>query len=330
MPGRYEVGIDIGGTFTDVVILDPESGRLAVGKRLTSSDNPAQAVIDVIGEMLEREEIAAGEVNKAIHGTTLVANLIIERKGATVGLLTTRGFRDALEIGRETRYDIYDIFLELPKPLVSRQRRIEVNERMDNIGQPLTPLTREEAERAVEEMLSLNVESAAISLLHSFRNPTHEQMLRDIILSRRNGFPVSISSEIMPEVREYERTSTTVANAYVMPVVQEYLGNLQRGLTDLGIRGRLYIMLSTGVSLPPKLPPNTPYAYLNLVLQQGPWQLPGLANRQSSKISSLLTWVAPRPKSVSSKRVNPFGSTSLRQAACIGSKREVVCPLRSR
>lgn len=148
LSGKYEVGIDIGGTFTDVVILDSDSSRLIVGKSLTSSDNPAKAVIDVIREMLAREKIAAQEVAKAIHGTTLVSNLIIERKGATVGLLTTRGFRDALEIGRETRYDIYDIFLELPKPLVPRQRRIEVTERMDNTGQPLTPLRQKEAERA--------------------------------------------------------------------------------------------------------------------------------------------------------------------------------------
>lgn len=246
MPRKYEVGIDIGGTFTDVIILDPDSGRLAVGKRLTSSDNPAQAVIDVMGEMLEREKIAAEEVSKAIHGTTLVANLIIERNGAIIGLLTTRGFRDALEIGREMRYDIYDIFLELPRPLVSRQRRIEVTERMDNNGQTLIPLTQEEAERAVDELLSLDVESAAISLLHSFRNPAHERMLGDMILAKRPGFPVSISSEVMPEVREYERTSTTVANAYAMPVVRQYLEELQRGVAEMGVRGRLYIMLSTG------------------------------------------------------------------------------------
>jgi N-methylhydantoinase A len=229
-----------------VVILDPGSGHLAVGKRLTSRDNPAQAVINVMGEMLEREGIAAEEVGKAIHGTTLVTNLIIERNGVEIGLLTTAGFRDVLEIGREMRYDIYDIFLELPRPLVPRQRRIEVNERMDNNGQVLIPLTLEEVERSVDELLSLGVESAAISLLHSFRNPAHEQMLRDMILSKRPGFPVSISSEIMPEVREYERTSTTVANAYTMPVVRQYLGELQSGLAELGVKGRLYIMLSNG------------------------------------------------------------------------------------
>ena len=246
MLGKYQVGIDIGGTFTDVVILDPGSGRVVVGKRLTSSDSPAQAVIEVMREMLERDDIAAREVGKAIHGTTLVTNLIIERKGATTGLLTTRGFRDALEIGREMRYDIYDIFLELPKPLVRRSRRLEVTERLDNHGQVLIPLAQEEAERAVDQLLALGVESAAICLLHAFRNPAHERMLRDLILARRPGFPVSISSEVVGEVREYERTSTTVANAYTMPVVRRYLGELERGVAELGLGGRLYIMLSTG------------------------------------------------------------------------------------
>lgn len=246
MSGTYQVGIDIGGTFTDVVILDPGSGRVVVGKRLTSSDNPAQAVIEVMREMLERDDIAAREVGKAIHGTTLVTNLIIERKGATTGLLTTRGFRDALEIGREMRYDIYDIFLELPKPLVRRSRRLEVTERLDNHGRALISLTHEEAGRAVDQLLALGVESAAVCLLHSFRNPTHERMLRDLILAKRPGFPVSISSEVVGEVREYERTSTTVANAYTMPVGRRYLGELERGMAELGLGGRLYIMLSAG------------------------------------------------------------------------------------
>jgi N-methylhydantoinase A len=240
------VGIDIGGTFTDVVILDSDSGRVSVGKRLTSSGSPARAVIEVMREMLERDNIAGHEVDKAIHGTTLVANVIIERKGAATGLLTTRGFRDALEIGREMRYDIYDIFLELPKPLCPRRWRLEITERLDNQGEVVVPLIPEEAERAVDELLALGVESAAICLLHSFRNPTHERTLRELILARRPGFPVCISSEVVPEVREYERTSTTVANAYTMPVARHYLEELERGVTELGLGGRLYVMLSTG------------------------------------------------------------------------------------
>jgi N-methylhydantoinase A len=236
---EYQVGIDIGGTFTDVVILEPASGRLSLGKSLTSTDNPARAVIQVLREMLGRDGIAARQVAKAIHGTTLVTNLIIERKGALTGLITSRGFRDALEIGREMRYDIYDIFLELPRPLVPRRLRLEVAERLDHKGQVLVPLTAEEAERAVSRLLDLGVESVAVSLLHSFRNPDHERMLRDLILARRPGFPVSLSSEVSPEVREYERTSTTVANAYAMPAVRRYMEILEKGLAELGMGGRL-------------------------------------------------------------------------------------------
>ncbi len=263
---EWQIGIDIGGTFTDVVILEPSSGQLSLGKKLTSTDNPARAVIEVISEMLKRDGIKAQSIKKAIHGSTLVTNLIIERKGALTGLLTTRGFRDALEIGREMRYDIYDIFLELPSPLVPRRLRREVNERLDHRGQVLIALTPAEAERAVDELLSLGVESIAISLLHSFRNPTHEQMLREVILAKRPGFPVSLSAEVAPEVREYERTSTTVANAYAMPAVRRYMDILERGLLELGLGGRLYIILSNGGITSPA----TASAYPIRMLESGP------------------------------------------------------------
>ncbi|MBW1697643.1 MAG: hydantoinase/oxoprolinase family protein [Deltaproteobacteria bacterium] len=243
---KYQLGIDIGGTFIDLVLLDPDSGRIAVGKKLSTGSDPVRAVIEGMEEMLERENIGAQQVNKAIHGTTLITNLIIERKGAKTGLLTTKGFRDALEIGREMRYDIYDIFLELPRPLSRRRHRLEVTERLDNHGNVLIPLTRKEAERVVDELLDLGIESAAICLLHSFRNPAHEEMLRNLILAKRPRFPVSISSEVVPEVGEYERVSTTVANAYTMPVARRYLKDLDRGMKELGLGGRLYIMLSTG------------------------------------------------------------------------------------
>lgn len=263
---EFQIGIDIGGTFTDVVILEPSSGRMSLGKKLTSPDNPARAVIDVISEMLKRDEISAPSVSKAIHGSTLVTNLIIERKGAVTGLITTQGFRDALEIGREMRYDIYDIFLELPQPLVPRRLRLEVRERLDHQGQVLIPLTRPEAEQVVTKLLSQGVESIAISLLHSFRNSTHEQMLREVILSKRPGFPVSLSSEVAPEVREYERASTTVANAYAMPAVRRYMDILEKGLTDLGLGGRLYIILSNGGITSP----TTASAYPIRMLESGP------------------------------------------------------------
>ncbi len=265
-PQEFQIGIDIGGTFTDVVILEPASGRLFLGKKLTSPDNPARAVIEVIEEMLKRDNIPARSVNKAIHGSTLVTNLIIERKGALTGLLTTRGFRDALEIGREMRYDIYDIFLELPQPLVPRRLRLEVTERLDHRGQVLILLTTQEAERVVEEILAQGVESIAISLLHSFRQPVHEQMLKEVIVAKRPDFPVSLSCEVAPEVREYERTSTTVANAYAMPAVRRYMDTLENGLAELGLGGRLYIILSNGGLTSPA----TASAYPIRMLESGP------------------------------------------------------------
>ena len=263
---KYQVGIDIGGTFIDIVILDPVLGRISVAKRLSSSRCPVGAVIDGMREILARDDIAPQEVGKAIHGTTLVTNLIIERKGAATGLLTTHGFRDAVEIGREMRYDLYDIFLELPKPLSPRRRRIEVMERLDNHGRVLIPLTPQEAERAVGEFLALDVESAAICLLHSFRNPAHERLLRDLILAKRPGFPVSISSETVPEVGEYERTSTTLANAYTMPLARRYLAELEQRMNELGLGGRLYIMLSTGGITTPR----TAAEYPIRLLESGP------------------------------------------------------------
>ena len=307
MADEYQVGIDIGGTFTDVVILNPTSGRLFLGKRLTSTDNPARAVTEVIREMLEREGIAPAQVGKAIHGTTLVTNLIIERKGVRTGLLTTRGFRDALEIAREMRYDIYDIFLELPRPLVPRHRRLEVTERLDHKGEVLVPLTAEEAERAVDQLLSLGVESAAISLLHSFRNPVHERMLRDLILAKRPGFSVSLSSEVAPEIREYERTSTTVANAYTMPEVRRYMEILERGLAEIGIGGRLYIILSNGGITSPQTATQIRSAWSNPGPRGGPWPPLGSGSRRGRPESFPSIWGEPPPRPASSRTAIPSG-----------------------
>ena len=175
------------------MILDPDTGRIAVGKKLSSSDSPVWAVIEGMQDILSVEDIAPQEIIKAIHGTTLVTNLIIERKGAKTGLLTTSGFRDALEIAREMRYDIYDIFLELPKPLSPRRHRLEVAERLDNAGNVLIPLTQQEAERAVNELLALDVEAAAICLLHSFRNPIH---MKESSLNNSSGLFSSLRQNL--------------------------------------------------------------------------------------------------------------------------------------
>jgi len=181
-----------------------------------------------------------------IHGTTLVINAIIERKGARTGLLATRGFRDVLELGREIRYAAYDAFAQMPEPLVPRERRLEVDERLRADGSVLVPLDEAQARGAVRALKALGVESVAVCLLNSFENPAHELALKKMLAEELPGVSTSISYEVLPQIREYERTSTTVTNAYVKPLTERYLRLLRERLAAIGFRGRLFIMLSSG------------------------------------------------------------------------------------
>jgi N-methylhydantoinase A len=244
--GRYRAGVDIGGTFTDLLLLDEQTGEMLIGKTLTTPGDPAAAVIQGLQALLADRQLDPTSVSATIHGTTLITNAIIERKGAKTGLLTTRGFRDALEIGREKRYDIYDIFLENPPPLVPRAWRREVDERLDETGRVLIPLNRMEVFDAVRDLLRHGVEALAVVLLHSFRNPTHERIVREVVESEFPELALSLSAEVMPEIREFERTSTTVANVYVKPIARRYLNKLRGEVRQLGFQGDLYIMLSNG------------------------------------------------------------------------------------
>ena len=186
------------------------------------------------------------ELDEVIHGTTLVINSIIERKGARTGLITTKGFRDVLELGREIRYAPYDIFAEFPKPLIPRRFRLEVDERVRSDGSVLKPLDPEEARDVVHRLISMGVESLAVCLLNSFENPAHELVVKDIIEKEFPKISTSISYEVLPQIREYERTSTTVTNAYVKPLTGRYLSRLSRRLESIGSKGKLFIMLSSG------------------------------------------------------------------------------------
>jgi N-methylhydantoinase A len=247
MPGgRYRAGVDIGGTFTDLLLLDEQSGEMIIGKILTTPGDPSTAVIQGLEALLAERQLEPATVSATIHGTTLITNAIIERKGAKTGLITTRGFRDALEIGREKRYDIYDIFLENPPPLVPRALRREVDERLDETGRVLTPLNRMEVFDVVRALVRDGVEALAVVLLHSFRNPTHERIVREVVESEFPGLAMSLSSDVMPEIREFERTSTTVANVYVKPIARRYLNKLRSEVQRLGFQSDLYIMLSNG------------------------------------------------------------------------------------
>lgn len=246
MASRYRLGCDIGGTFTDFVLLDDLTGMMYTAKCLTTPKDPSDAVEEGI-RILERKVPGfISELSEFIHGTTLVINSIIERKGAKTGLITTKGFRDVLELGREIRYAPYDIFAEFPKPLVPRRLRMEVDERIRSDGSVLKPLDPDEARQVVRRLLSMGVESIAVCLINSFENPVHERMIEEIIREEAPWISTSISYKVLPQIKEYERTSTTVTNAYVKPLTEKYLKRLKDRLEALGFRGKLFIMLSSG------------------------------------------------------------------------------------
>ncbi|MEA2529990.1 MAG: N-methylhydantoinase [Thermomicrobiales bacterium] len=240
------MGVDIGGTFTDLLLFDTDSGEFFLGKVLTTPDDPSRAVQEGIRELLDSSSRNPAGVGQIVHGTTLVTNALIERKGARTALLTTKGFRDAVEIGREHRYDLYDLFLELPKPLVPRALRFELDERVLSDGTILTPLEPDETARAIELLRREGIEAVAVCLLHSYQNPTHERQVVEEIARSAPDLIVSASADVVPEIREFERASTTIANVYVRPLVSTYLGRLADGLQELGIDGSLFVMLSSG------------------------------------------------------------------------------------
>lgn len=240
------LGCDIGGTFTDFVLLDDETGEIKVYKCLTTPGDPSDAVEEGVRALANRVPNLPQKMKEVIHGTTLVINAIIERKGARTGLITTEGFRDALELGRETRYAPYDVFAEFPKPLVPRPLRMEVSERLRADGSVLKALDTKQAENVVRALKDEGVKSIAICLLHSFENPAHELAVKEIVAREFPEVSISTSYEVLPQIREYERVSTTVANAYVKPLTETYLRKLSKRLSSLGFSGRLFIMLSSG------------------------------------------------------------------------------------
>jgi N-methylhydantoinase A len=242
----FRLGCDIGGTFTDFVLLDDRTGELHINKCLTTPRDPSDAVEQGIRELENKVPGFVRNLDEVIHGTTLVINSIIERKGARTGLITTKGFRDVLELGREIRYAPYDIFAEFPKPLVPRILRVEVDERIRSDGTILRPMDPEDARGAIRKLLDRGVESIAVCLLNSFENPVHELKIEEMIGKEAPGVSVSISFRVLPQIREYERTSTTVTNAYVKPLTGRYLSRLEGRLKSIGSRGKLFIMLSSG------------------------------------------------------------------------------------
>lgn len=237
------IAVDIGGTFTDLVLV--RDGKVkASAKVLTTPADPSVAVETGISRLLE--QVPPAEIAEVVHGTTLVANALIERKGAVTALIATRGFRDTVTIRRELRYDLYDLFLEMPEPLVPRRLRFEVRERVLADGSVDVPLDPDEVRALARRLTREGVEAVAVSLLHAYRTPDHERTVARVLREEAPGLAVSLSSDVSPELGEFARTSTAIANAYVLPLIDSYLEMLQKRLDGLGLTGPLRIMLSTG------------------------------------------------------------------------------------
>ncbi|MCC7427018.1 MAG: hydantoinase B/oxoprolinase family protein [Alphaproteobacteria bacterium] len=250
---RYRLGFDIGGTFTDFVLLDTTTGALRLHKCLTTPHDPADGALEGIAAITQAAGIALADVAELLHGTTLVTNAIIERRGAKLGFLTTRGVRDNLEMGTEQRYDIYDLFLQYPTPLAPRRLRREIDERIAFDGRVLTALDAEQVRREAAFLVAEGCTAIAVCFLHSYVNPAHEQEAGCIIRAAFPQVAVSLSSEVVPEIREFERATTTCANAYVQPLMDRYVARLESELAARGFRGALRLMQSDGGLATPAL-----------------------------------------------------------------------------
>lgn len=240
------VAFDVGGTFTDFALQASDTGRSYFSKTPTTPADPAVAVLAGLDRLLGEAGIDAGAIDAVLHATTVATNAVIERKGGATALITTKGFRDILIIGRQKRYDTYDLYLDKPEPLVKRRAIFEVAERVDHEGAVVTPLDEASLDEAVGRVAAGEFESVAVALLHSYANPSHEIAVRRALAERAPDLPVSLSCDVSPKFREYERTNTTVANAYVKPVVARYVARLQDALAERGFRHDLFIMQSNG------------------------------------------------------------------------------------
>lgn len=241
---HIRLAVDIGGTFTDVVLALPD--RTISTKLLTTHAAPDDAVIAGTRTILAEAGIDGAQVGLVVHGTTLATNALIERKGARTALITTAGFRDSLEIAYEHRFEQYDLYMERPVPLVERDLRLEVPERLAADGSVLLPLDEAALPRLIDVVKAQRIEALAISFLHSYVNPAHEERARDLLQAALPGVAITLSSEVCREIREYERTSTTVANAYVLPLMAGYLARMRDGLAGVGVTCPLLLMMSSG------------------------------------------------------------------------------------
>ncbi|WP_299777981.1 hydantoinase/oxoprolinase family protein [uncultured Roseobacter sp.] len=238
------LGVDIGGTFTDVVLEVADQSFST--KVLTTYAAPENAIIEGMHQVCAKAGISPDQIDQIIHGTTLATNALIERRGAKTALITTEGFRDVIEMRTESRFEQYDLNLTLPEPLLPRQRRYTLSERVDARGEVLVPLDRSEVETLADQIGEAGYDSVAVGLIHSYLNDAHERMICEVLAEKLPGVMVSLSSEVSPQMREYERFNTTVANAYIKPLMKSYLGRLKGRLRDEGADCDIFLMHSGG------------------------------------------------------------------------------------
>ena len=249
---RFRVGVDVGGTFTDFYVLDESNGAVHTGKRPSTPDNPARAIIEGLQALAARHGVDLGRLSRLSHGTTVGTNALIQRRGGRVAMVTTQGFRDLLEIGRQTRPHMYSLTEDHPPPLVERHHRFEIAERMDAAGEPVTDLTGDAVAETVAQVRASGADACAVCLLFAFRNPEHENRVASAIRSALPHVPVCTSFEVQPEFREYERFSTTVLNAYLQPVLGRYVSDLEEGLARVAPDASIGINQSSGGLMSPE------------------------------------------------------------------------------
>jgi len=262
----FRVGIDVGGTFTDFALHNAATGELRIGKVLTTPADPSVAVLEGLDAIVADAGCRVADIDQAIHATTIATNTVIQRNGPEIALLTTEGFRDVLIIGRQKRWELYDNSIDKPTPLVPRHRTWEVPERLYFDGRVHKPLDEAAVRRVAREIKAAGINVVAVCFLHAYVNPAHERRAAEIIQAEAPGLAVTLSSEVSPIYREYERASTTTINAYVMPAVAAYVKRLEQGLEGRGARRALYIMQSNGGIAAPEIVTRFPVR----IIESGP------------------------------------------------------------
>ena len=322
----WALGVDIGGTFTDVVALDYAQGKLHSLKVLTTHGDPTEAVIDGVQALIQSCDIDPSRVTRVVHATTLFTNALIERGGVRTGLLATEGFSDVIEIGHERKYDLYDLAIERAPALVPRNLRAEIKGRLDADGRELEALDPAGVREAVQRLVELGVESIAVCLLHSYASASHEKAVAEWV---RRDFPsveLTLSSDVAPVIREFERISTTVANAYIRPLATRYLDSLEKRLLQLGpaLRGaddafqRWLVAISTMRSA-------IPSSSSNPALLRAPSPPPTTECVMATPTCSPSTWAERRPSSAWSNTRSLRSLSDSRPRATSDSRKAAAC-----